>query len=168
MQNHMSQEWWNPPDWLAPGAAWVASLVAAGGAKPLFDWWQGRGKEQREVKQAALAEKKLENDAATELREELRKTVREMRADLTRAEGETDAVRREMYELLSKVAALTAENHAIRADGHQLRNWITVFYGDLQRRWHRAGLPMEEFPTLPSWIKDSPDGPTASFRDLAP
>lgn len=159
MRDAMSQEWYPPPpDWLGTAVAWAASVIAAGGAKPAFDWWRQRGQDRQ-------AAKKEELDAAAELREELRKTVREMRADLEKRDDEVEAVRRELYEMLAKIAALTSENHIIRADGHRLRNWITVFYGDLQRRWAAAGLPMTEFPGLPQWVKNSPDGPTASFRD---
>lgn len=153
----MSAEW-QPPDWLATAAAWAASLIAAGGAKPAFDWWQGRGKEQREAKREEI-------DAATELREEMRRELRTMRADLGARDGEIEAVKREMFELLAKIASLTAENHDLRAEGHRLRNWITAFYATIQMKWRMAGLPADEMPALPDWVTKSPDGPTASFRD---
>lgn len=154
----MSQEWQpHLPDWATTAAAWAASIIAAGGAKPAFDWWRERGQDRQ-------SEKKAEIDAATELRKELHESVRELRADLDKRDNELDIVRREMYELLGKIAALASENHALRAEGHRLRNWLTGFYLDLQLRWKRAGLPASEFPALPEWVKASPDGPTASFR----
>lgn len=164
MRAAMSSPEWQPtqlPEWLGPAAAWLASVVAAGGAKPVWDWWQGRGREQREAK-------KLEIDAATELREELRQTVREMRTDLAERDGKIDAVQREMFELLGKVASLTAENQILRASDHRLRAWLAGFYATLQMRWRQAGLPPEDFPPIPEWVNQSPDGPTASFREPSP
>lgn len=161
MRAEMNQEWWNPPDWLATAAAWAASLVAAGGAKPAFDWWTSRGKEQREAKQ-------IEVDAATELREEMRRELRTMRADLRERDDKVEAVQREMLELLAKLGSLTAENQILRAQDHRLRSWVAGFYAQIQMKWKLAGLPMDEMPTIPSWVHESPDGPTASFREPQP
>lgn len=151
---------WTPPDWIGQAVAWAASLVAAGGAKPAWDWWSQRGKELREAKREEI-------DAATELREELRKTVREMRADLAERDARIEAVQREMFELLAKVGALTAENQVLRAEDHRLRSWVAGFYATIQLKWKLAGLPMDDCPSIPSWVHRSPEGPTASFRDEA-
>lgn len=153
---------WQTPDWLVQGAAWAASLVAAGGAKPALDWWRDRGRDRHE-------EKKLEVDTAAALRRELHDSVRELRADLDRRDAEIGTVRREVYELMAKLAEVTAENHQMRADRHRLLNWATSFYLDLQMRWLRAGLPAADFPILPHWIQDKSDGPTAStFKEPTP
>lgn len=159
----MTQEWQQPhlPDWAATGVAWLATVIAAGGAKPAFDWWRDRGKEQRTAKKDEL-------DTATALRKELHESVRELRADLDKRDNELDAVRRELYELLAKIASLTAENHDLRAADHRLRAWLAGFYATLQMRWKQAGLPMEQFPDVPGWVNQSPDGPTASKDRLRP
>lgn len=159
----MSQDWQHPqlPDWAATAAAWVASLVAAGGAKPAFDWYRDRGRDAREAKREEI-------NAATELREELRRTVREMDAKIDKRDTELDVLRREFYELLAKLAALTAENHALRAHDHKFRGWLAGFYGLLQMKWKEAGLPMDQFPPLPEWVMHSPEGPTASSREPGP
>ena len=158
----MSQEWPSQiPDWAGPAAAWVASVIAAGGAKPAFDWWRDRTKDQREKKAEEI-------DAATELREELRKDRRDMRIELTKRDQEIDAVRREMLEFMKQLAEVKVENYELRATIHQLRGWLTGFYGTLQLKWKTAGLPMSEFPALPSWVHKSPDGPTASTEEGAP
>lgn len=155
----MSAEWQpHPPEWLLQAGAWIASLVAAGSAKPAWDWWRERGKEKRE-------DRRVEMDTAAALRKELHESVRELRADLDKRDNELDTVRRELYELLAKLAEITAENHALRAADHRLRAWLAGFYGTLQMKWKQAGLPMDEFPRLPEWIHESPDGPTASFRE---
>ena len=157
MRVDMSMEW-DPPSWLATAAAWAASLVAAGGAKPAFDWWTSRGKEQREAHRAEI-------DAATELREEMRRELRTMRADIGERDEKIEAVQREMFELLAKIGALTAENQILRAQDHRLRSWLAGFYATIQMKWKLAGLPSDEIPQIPSWVHESPDGPTASFRD---
>lgn len=161
----MSQEWPNLPDWTGPAAAWLASVIAAGGAKPAFDWWQGRSRERREAEKELREAKREEVDAATELREEMRRELRSMRADLTERDDKIEAVQREMFELLAKVGALTAENQILRAQDHRLRSWVAGFYATIQMKWKLAGLPMDEVPTIPDWVHQSPDGPTASFRD---
>lgn len=160
MQAYLSLEW-QPPDWLAQAAAWAGSLVVAGGAKPAFDWWQGRGKERREARKEEL-------DAATELREEMRAELRTMRSEIKERDDRLDTLQREIYELLAKIASLTAENQIIRAHNHRLLGELAGFYAVLQMKWKLAGLPMADIPKIPDWVHESPDGPTASFREPTP
>lgn len=152
---------WNAPEWVTTTVAWAASLVAAGGAKPAFDWWRGRHQDRRD-------ERKLEIDTATALRNELRAEVTSLRADLDKRDREIDVIRREVYELLARIATLTAENHDLRAERHRTKSWIAGFYATLQMRWKMAGLPLEDFPSIPDWLTRSPDGPTASQQESTP
>lgn len=169
-------------DWNAAAAAagtgagtWGVLRLVEGLAKLVYARLRDRD-EHADKKLEREAEARRSQEAAeAAVRDELRAQISKLYERVDQLSERLDRATDRHLAMLGEMSELKAENHRIvaqsaliRAENHQMRNYMTILIVTARRYHDLLGFPPEDRPTVPSWLDEPARAPAVPVAEAGP